>query len=79
MSESKYKILNVKPKTPKYPGIKVRLTGQDGNAFAVLGRIVNAMRENEVSEEEINAFRKEATSSDYDHLLITAMRYVNIR
>ena len=27
---------------PKYPEVVVRLVGEDGNAFAILGRVANA-------------------------------------
>jgi hypothetical protein len=29
---------------PKYPHVKVKLVGHDGNAFTVLGRVTQAMR-----------------------------------
>ena len=61
--------------TPKHPHITVQLTGQDGNAFAVLSRCRKAAREAGLLDSEINAFVTEATSGDYDHLLQTAMRW----
>lgn len=60
----------------KYPHIAVQLTGNDGNAFAVLAAVERALRQNNISREEILAFRNEATSGDYDHLLATAMAWV---
>jgi len=63
----------------KYPHIKLNLTGTDGNAFAVIGNVVRALRNAGVSAEEQTAFRKEAMSGDYDNVLVTAMRWVNIR
>lgn len=45
----------------KYPNIKVRLVGEDGNAFSILGRTIRAMRMGGVSQDEIDAFRAEAT------------------
>lgn len=65
--------------TPKYPDIIVTLTGQDGNAFAILGRCREAARDAGLSDEEIAAFMNEAMSGDYDHLLQTAMRWFEIR
>tara|TARA_Y100001951_G_scaffold83931_1_gene73080 strand:- start:211 stop:411 length:201 start_codon:yes stop_codon:yes gene_type:complete len=62
----------------KYPEIKVKLTGEDGNAFSILGRVTRAMRNASVSKEERDAFHAEATSGDYDHLLATAMRWVDV-
>lgn len=55
----------------------VQLTGEDGNAFAILGRVKRAiMRSNH--PELAEAFIKEATASDYDHLLCTCMLYVTV-
>jgi hypothetical protein len=64
--------------SPRFPDIKVRLSGKDGNAFAILGAVKKALREGGASEEEINSFYAEATSEDYDHLLQTAMRWVEV-
>ena len=60
----------------KYPQVKVKLVGEDGNAFSILGRVTKALRRAKVSEEEINLFRKEATSGDYNNLLATVMNWV---
>lgn len=65
--------------TPRYPHITVTLTGQDGNAFAVLGRCRAAARDAGLADEEIAAFMDEAMAGDYDHLLQTAMRWFEIR
>lgn len=63
---------------PKYPKVRVQLTGRDGNAFAILGAVTGALRRAGVSKEERDAFQAEATSGDYDHLLATAMRWVEV-
>ena len=63
--------------TPKYSDITVTLTGQDGNAFAVLGRCRDAARDAGLSDEEIATFMNEAMAGDYDHLLQAAMRWFN--
>jgi len=55
----------------------VQLSGEDGNAFAILGRVKRAiMRSNH--PELAEAFIKEATAGDYDHLLCTCMLYVTV-
>ena len=57
--------------------IAVKLVGEDGNAFAILGRCYQALvraRRRDLWEE----FRKEATSSDYDHLLATVCDYFEV-
>ncbi|GIU69001.1 MAG: hypothetical protein KatS3mg002_0237 [Candidatus Woesearchaeota archaeon] len=56
----------------------VNLIGEDGNAFYILAIVRKALMKNNVSLEEINLFMEEATSGDYDHLLQTAMKWVNI-
>jgi hypothetical protein len=65
------------PIQPRYPEIQVQLSGEDGNAFAILGRTAAALRQAGVPQEEIDAFFAEATSGDYDHLLQTTMRWVD--
>ena len=61
------------PKT----NIKVKLVGEDGNAFAIMGRVLKAMRRGGVSKEVMDQYKKEATSGDYDHLLCVTMEYVD--
>lgn len=61
----------------KYPHVTVQLTGQDGNAFFILGRVMGALRDAGVPEEEVDEFLREAKSGDYDHLLATVMKWVN--
>jgi hypothetical protein len=62
--------------SPKYPNINVALVGEDGNAFAIMGRVTRAMRKGGISDQEIDNFRKEAMSGDYDNLLRTVMAWV---
>lgn len=57
----------------------VKLTGQDGNAVIILGRASKALREADYKQTEIDAFIKEATSSDYDNLLQTVMKWVDVK
>ena len=57
--------------------IAVKLVGEDGNAFAILGRCYQALvraRRRDLWEE----FRKEATSGDYNHALATIAEYFEI-
>lgn len=64
--------------TPKYPDIEVQLTGEDGNAFAILGKVNRAMRKANIPKQEIDNYMKEAMSNDYDNLLQTTMKWVNV-
>ena len=59
-------------------GIKVRLINEDGNAFHILGKVRAALRRAGESQEFIEAFTKEATSGDYNHLLVTVTEVVEV-
>jgi hypothetical protein len=63
---------------PKYPGVEVELSGQDGNAFAIIGATRLALRRGGVPPEEISAFTKEAQSGDCGNVLQTAMKWVTM-
>lgn len=56
---------------------KYTLVGVDGNAFAVMGYVKNAMRRSGFSKEEINAYLKRSTSSDYNNLLAESARIID--
>jgi hypothetical protein len=60
-----------------YPNVDVTLTGTDGNAFALMGRVTEALRK-AGHRDAVDEFRKEAMSGDYSHLLRTCARYVNV-
>ena len=64
--------------SPKYPDVEVQLTGEDGNAFAVMGRVTSAMRKAKIDRGAIQAFQTEAMSGDYDNLLRVAMDTVSV-
>lgn len=53
------------------------LVGVDGNAFAILGNVAKQLRRAGASQEYIASFREQATSGDYDHLLQTAMAFLD--
>ncbi len=55
---------------------RVKLVGEDGNAFAILGRVRTALRAAGASREYVERYTREATSRDYDRLLSVTMEYV---
>ena len=63
---------------PKFPDVKVKLTGYDGNAFTIMGRASKAMRDAGCTKEEIDEYRDLSMSGDYDNLLRVAMQTVNV-
>ena len=58
--------------------VTVGLIGFDGNAFRVLGAVIDALREANIPEMMIKEFYDEATRGDYDHLLQTVMDWVEV-
>lgn len=64
--------------TVRYPDVTVELVGETGNAFNILGKVSKAMRRADVPKAEIDEFMAEATSGDYDHLLQTCMKWVDV-
>jgi hypothetical protein len=58
--------------------VKVKLVGKDGNAFAILGNMATALRKAGATPDEVKRFQAEATSGDYNNLLATCGRWVNI-
>ena len=63
---------------PRYPNVRVQLSGKDGNAFSILGAIVRDLRKAGVPEDEVDAFTADAMSGDYANLLRTAMAWVEV-
>jgi hypothetical protein len=54
---------------------KLILVGEDGNAFAILGRASRIAKKNGMDWDSIS---KEAMSGDYDHLLQTMIKYFDV-
>jgi hypothetical protein len=62
---------------PKFPNVKVKLVGESGNAFVIIGRVIHAMQKADVPSADIQAYRAKATCGDYDNLLRVTMEYVD--
>lgn len=67
---------NSKDNTPLTNAV-VKLIGQNGNAFAILGRVRRGILHSD-RPELADEFIMVVTSGDYDHLLATCMRYVTV-
>jgi hypothetical protein len=57
---------------------EIELVGQDGNAFAIMGAVSNALRKAGADSEYIKQYTDAATSGDYDNLLQVTMEYADI-
>ena len=74
----------------KYPNVTVQLSGENGNAFAIIGAVSKALKRayrgddpqfetNQEAHEAAAAYRAEAMASEsYDALLQHAMKTVNV-
>lgn len=70
---------------PRYPEVVVKLSGVDGNAFAVMGVVKRALKVHlresctpEIVKANIELFVKQAMSGDYDNLLRVCMAWVTV-
>lgn len=63
----------------RYPDITVKLIGQNGNAFNLLGICAKEMRRAKLPKEEVDEFMRQAQSGDYNHLLATIGEWFEIR
>ena len=62
----------------KYPEIEVQLSGNDGNAFAIMGAVQRALRRAEIPQHEIEQYLNQSMNGDYDNLLRVAMNWVKV-
>ena len=56
---------------------KYSLVGIDGNAFYVMGYVSKALKREGLSN-LVDEYQKDAKSSDYNHLLIVSMKYIDM-
>ena len=61
------------------PHPRVKLVSQDGNAFAIIARVSEALRKAGAPAETIRRFRQESMSGDYDNVLATAMKFCDVQ
>jgi len=57
--------------------VNVKMVGEDGNSFAILGRCRTALRR-AGKMEYWDGFYADAISGDYNHLLATVMEWFNV-
>ena len=57
---------------------KLKLVGQDGNAFMVMGLAQRAAKKAGWTKEEFDKFLEECQSGDYNHLLATVQEHFEV-
>jgi hypothetical protein len=58
--------------------VEVQLSGNDGNAFAIMGAVKSALKKAGASNEELDQYVSDSMSGDYDNLLRVAMEWVEV-
>lgn len=56
----------------------VKLIGENGNAFAILGSVAKALKSAGADKEYVDGYLNRAMSGDYNHLLGVTMEYVDV-
>jgi len=56
--------------------VRVKLVGEDSNAFSILGRVAKALKRSGQPEAAAE-YLERATTGDYDHLLAVTLEYVD--
>lgn len=64
--------------TVKYPNISVKLLGEDGNVFNLIGKTSQALKAAGIPSQEIRDFQTEVTSGTYNDAIATITRWVNV-
>ncbi len=57
---------------------ELKLIGEDGNVFFILGKAVREARRAGWSEEKIGKFKEDAMSGDYNHVLQLCMEHFDV-
>ena len=53
------------------------LIGINGNAYSIMGYVRDAMHDAKMTNDDIDAYIKDATSSDYNHLLAVSCEMID--
>jgi len=62
----------------QFAEIDVQLSGNDGNAFSIMGSVVRAIKRAGATEAQVAEYREASMAGDYDNLLQVALRTVNV-
>jgi len=63
---------------PKY-NIEVKLAGKNGNVFNLISLCIIAMKQNKISTDEIELFKVECLSGDYDNALLVMQNWFIVK
>lgn len=54
---------------------QIKLVGEDGNAFSILGRAIKALKRAGYTKEEIDQYQSQAKAGDYNELFRVTMEW----
>ena len=57
---------------------ELKLIGEDGNVFAIIGKAVRVAKKEGWTEDEIKKFTAEMTSGDYDNALRVVQEHFDV-
>jgi len=57
----------------------LKLVGNDGNAFAILGNAIRVARKAGWTPDQIKEFQSKAMNGDYNNLLCVCMEYFEVK
>jgi hypothetical protein len=60
------------------PKPSVKLTGSDGNAYSIMGKVRRSLQKAGAPAEVLDEYYDESTKGDYDNLLRVAIKYVKV-
>lgn len=64
---------------PLFSNVVIDISGPQGNAYCILGTIYQVLHNAGYSKEEIDKIQKDMTSSNYEHLVDVAAKYITIK
>lgn len=67
------------PSTLEYPNVTVQLTGEDSNAFNLIGLVSAAIREQHGDEAAAAFVHVAMDATSFDNLLVVIQSYVHVR
>jgi hypothetical protein len=59
--------------------VAVQLSGNDGNAFAIMGAVKSALKKSGATASELSEYVSASMSGDYNNLLRVAMEWVEVK
>lgn len=73
-----FEVVNAEKTAMEKKKPKVKIVGEDGNAFLILAKAKRALKEAGYPKEEIDRYYAEATKGSYDNLLAVTCEWCDV-